>query len=98
MTRLEDEAGWDRGAMIEDAVALAELGFGIIRVCHATPDDEWSCSMGRNHVDHATSQPCPAPGKRPIGDDWQHRAQHDDFERAKFIGHHARKNAKKSPR
>jgi hypothetical protein len=77
MTSLEREAGWDRDSMIEEALRQVEVGFGIVLVCHPTPDEDWPCSEGPGHRDKDTGQPCPTPGKRPKGLDWQHRAQRD---------------------
>lgn len=60
-------AGWDRQALIDHGVRLAELGFGIVRVYH--PTDATTCSCG--------DPACLSIGKHPAGDRWQERAEHD---------------------
>ena len=77
LTDLEREAGWTRDNLIAQGVRMAELGFGIVRVCHPTPGQDWPCSEGERHVDRETGEVCPSPGKRPIGKGWEGTAQRD---------------------
>jgi hypothetical protein len=60
---------WTREALVENAVHLAERGFGIVRVYHATGPK--TCSCGNPHAEPKDI------GKHPIGNEWQKRAEHD---------------------
>jgi hypothetical protein len=69
-------ADWDREALIANAVHLAELGFGIVRVYHPLAADRCSCG-GPHDGSGRTGLGPDSIGKHPIGDAWQANAVHD---------------------
>jgi hypothetical protein len=62
-------AGWSRESLIENGGALAELGFGIVRVYAPVSPTRCSCDAGET---------CGRDnGKHPVGLEWQKQAEHD---------------------